>query len=69
MGRIVLDTNVVSYLVKDDSRGRKFRRSLDGNLVIVSFMTLAELERWSLARNWGTARREAMLRYLTRFTP
>ena len=65
--RAVVDTDVVSFLFKRDSRAELYRRHLTGALLTISFMTLAELERWTLEHNWGSARRAALDRYLERF--
>jgi hypothetical protein len=43
VGTVVIDTDVVSFLHKKDSRARLFRPHLVGNDRIISFMTLAEL--------------------------
>lgn len=48
MPEVVVDTDVVSYLFKKDTRSRLYRRHLLGNGLVVSFMTLAELEHWAL---------------------
>jgi tRNA(fMet)-specific endonuclease VapC len=64
---VVVDTDVVSYLFKRDTRADLYRPHLDGQLPIVSFMTLAELERWTLARSWGARRRQDLLNYLRRY--
>ena len=53
---VVVDTDVVSYLFKSDTRASLYRPHLDGQLPIISFMSLAELERWTLARGWGARR-------------
>jgi predicted nucleic acid-binding protein len=34
---------------------------------ILSFMSLAELRRWTLERNWGEERRQQLEEYLTRY--
>jgi len=64
---VVVDTDVVSYLFKRDTRAQHYRPHLDGQLPIISFMTLAELERWTLARDWGARRRQDLLNYLRRY--
>jgi tRNA(fMet)-specific endonuclease VapC len=56
----VVDTDVVSYLFRGDTRGDLYRPHLIGNTLVVSFMTVAELDRWALERKWG-ARRIAQL--------
>jgi tRNA(fMet)-specific endonuclease VapC len=49
--RMVVDTDVVSFLFKRDSRADRYRPYMTGRLLVVSFMTVAELDRWALARN------------------
>lgn len=51
----MVDTNVVSYRFKRDSRGHLYTRHLTGQNPAVSFMTVAELYRWSVRRNWGAS--------------
>jgi tRNA(fMet)-specific endonuclease VapC len=63
----VIDTDVVSYLYKQDTRGSLYRRHLSSPPFNISFMTLAELRRWTLHRNWGTARRLNFEAYLARY--
>jgi len=62
----IIDTDVVSMLFKGDSRAQPYRIHLAGRLLGISFMTLAELERWQLERNWGTTRKEELAQHLTR---
>ncbi len=50
---IIVDTDVTSYLLKEDSRAEFYRPHLFGLPKIISFMTLAELRRWELQNNWG----------------
>lgn len=57
---IVVDTDVVSYIFKEDTRGALYESHLDGKLALISFMTLAELRLWSLLRNWGDARQQRL---------
>ena len=44
MPSVVIDTDVISYQVKGDSRARLYDRHLSRKLWVVSFMTLAELK-------------------------
>jgi predicted nucleic acid-binding protein len=61
---VVVDTDVVSYLYKRDSRAERYRRHLDGRLTILSAQTLAELYHWPERRNWGSLRREELESFL-----
>lgn len=63
----VVDTDVLSYLFRHDTRAELFRRYLTERIPAVSFMTVAELDRWTLQRNWGQARQERMAEFLGRF--
>ncbi|MFL6213094.1 MAG: type II toxin-antitoxin system VapC family toxin [Blastocatellia bacterium] len=60
----VVDTDVVSYLFKGDTRGALYRPHIAGKLLLVSFMTLAELRQWALLKNWGERRRQELERFL-----
>ena len=53
MNAAIVDTDVVSMLFKGDSRAQRYRVHISGRLLGISFMTLAELERWQLERRWG----------------
>ena len=68
MDRIVVDTDVVSYLFRRDERADMFRPHLIGKRLIISFMTLAELHRWSLARDWGRARKAELEEHIRQFS-
>ena len=63
----VIDTDVVSLYLKGDSRADLYDGHLTDRLLIISFMTVAELERWALERTWGSTRRTALEQYLQRF--
>ena len=47
MDSIVIDTDVLSYLFKRDTRGDRYQPHLDGKLGVLSFMTIAELDFWA----------------------
>ena len=64
---IVVDTDVVSFLFKQDSRAGLYRPHLDGKLTVISFMTLAEMDRWTLERNWGASREKKLKEFLRDF--
>ena len=67
MSDAIVDTDVVSFLFKRDTRAPLYQPHLLGKTLYVSFMTVAELERWALASNWGPARLARLDRYLQRF--
>ena len=67
MSDLVVDTDVISFLFKRDTRARPYQKHLLGQTLYVSFMTVAELERWALASNWSAARTAQLDVYLQRF--
>jgi tRNA(fMet)-specific endonuclease VapC len=64
----VVDTDVISYAFRGDPRAEPFQSFLTGEVLVVSFMTVAELDRWAVQRNWGHARQARMAAFLDRFT-
>ncbi len=67
MSSVVVDTDVVSFVFKNHPIGARYEADLAGRNLIVSFMTLAELDRWAIQSRWGEARRRWLLLYLDRF--
>jgi tRNA(fMet)-specific endonuclease VapC len=61
---LVVDTDVVSFLFKRDTRAQAYRQHLVGHAPTISFMTLAELDQWVLEHNWGSTRRERLTEHL-----
>lgn len=55
MSIIVVDTDVASRLLKH-TLPAAIERQLDGNILAMSFVTVGELEKWTLVRHWGPAR-------------
>lgn len=66
MSRVV-DTDVVSYLYKGDSRANLYYPHLFGQILVISFQTVAELRRWTLSAKWGTRRRQHLESRLQRY--
>lgn len=67
MNAAVVDTDVVSILFKRDSRASRYETHVAGRLLGISFMTLAELERWTIERSWGIIRRAELFEFLRKF--
>lgn len=65
--RCVLDTDVVSYTIREDTRRAQFEPYVNARTAYVSFMTVAELDLWAVSRTWGEPRRERIARFLERF--
>src|SRR4249920_739840 len=64
---LVLDTDVLSFLFKKDTRAKQYRQFLHGEDCFLSFMTLAELRAWAIRRRWGQPRQDALARFLRAF--
>jgi tRNA(fMet)-specific endonuclease VapC len=60
MNIILLDTNIVSFLHKGDSRAEEYRLYLQGQRLAISFMTAAELYQWAAIRGWGERRKKQL---------
>jgi tRNA(fMet)-specific endonuclease VapC len=56
VNRVVVDTSVVSYILKKHSLASAYWDILKGRLLGVSFMTVAELYCWPFRRNWSDRR-------------
>lgn len=56
MSIVLVDTNIVSYLFKGDTRAQEYEPLLQGHRLAVSFMTIAELFEWAMSRTWGERR-------------
>ena len=67
MSSVVVDTDVVSFVFKDHPIGRLYDADLADHTLIVSFMTLAELDRWTIQSKWSEARRNWLRLYLESF--
>lgn len=64
---VLVDTDVVSFLLKQDRRVEPYQRYLSGRLLVLSFMSLAELYRWAEVRGWGERRKREMEMHLRGF--
>ncbi len=68
MNRVVADTDVVSFLFKDHPIGKRYDPELAGRVALISFMTVAEVERWAIQYRWSEQRLHWLRLYLGRFT-
>lgn len=55
MNVVIVDTDVVSYQFKGDTRSALYTPHLAGSLAAISFMTLAELRQWTIFHDWEHA--------------
>jgi len=63
--KIILDTNVVSYLMKGGPLGEAYTPHVQGRLLAIAFITVGEMYFGAENRNWGKKKRkelETMLR-------
>lgn len=68
MNFVIVDTDVVSYTFKRDSRHELYRPHLDGKLLYLSFMTIAELDQWANLHHWGERKRAELEAFLRPYT-
>ncbi|MCD6327180.1 PIN domain-containing protein [bacterium] len=68
MDTLLLDTNIVSYVMKGDTRAEKYRPYFAGRTLAISFMTVGELYEGAYRAGWSEPRlrrlREEIRRYL-----
>ena len=53
MGALILDTNIVSYIMRGDSRVNDYRCHFVGKTLAISFMTVGELYEGAYRRGWS----------------
>ncbi|NEP54590.1 MAG: type II toxin-antitoxin system VapC family toxin, partial [Moorea sp. SIO3C2] len=64
MSTILLDTNIVSFIFKGDSRALDYEIHLKNRHLAIAFMTVAELYQWAAIRQWGERRKSQLLETL-----
>lgn len=62
--RRLVDTNVLSLILKRDTRAVAYVSHLINRIRVLSFITLAELYRWPEEREWGPRQRAELVRFL-----
>lgn len=68
MSMVLLDTDVVSYLAKEDTRRLAYAQHLLGHELSIAIMTVAELFQWATVRQWSNRRIAHMEIWLQRYT-
>ena len=63
----LLDTNIVSFMVKAHPLGVTYRPHLVGYTLAVSFQTVAELNEWAARASWGPTRRASLAYTVSQF--
>ena len=56
MKRCLLDTNILSYFYKEDTRSNVYWDLIGDSEPAISFVSVAELHRWPVTKSWGNAR-------------
>ena len=64
MDRVVLDTDVASLLFKEQLPPSLFAKIV-GAQPMLTWVTVGELSRWPVARNWGNPRRTALSAWMS----
>lgn len=68
MTEIIVDTDVLSFLFKNHPIGHLYDADVAGHAAGVSFMTVAEIERWALQYRWSSRRLDWLRLFVERFT-
>jgi len=64
MAFVLLDTDVLSYLSRGDTRAQRYQRFLVGKTACISWQTVAEAYKWAEKRDWSETRRKWLETYL-----
>jgi predicted nucleic acid-binding protein len=67
MSGVVVDTGVASFRFKNHPIGGLYEAGLAGRTLLISFMSLAELDRGAIQAAWGETRRHWLRLYRERF--
>ena len=65
--RVIVDTNVVSYLMRGGSLAKRYRPHLQGRLSAIAFVTVGELYFGAEKAEWGRKRRQELEMTLRNF--
>ena len=57
---LLLDTNIISFQFRGDTRAALYRPQLAGEVQAIAFVTLAEIYKWPIERNFSPERRAAL---------
>ncbi len=68
MSSVLLDTNVISFLIKGDSRSTLYAPHLLNNELMLSIITIAELFQWAAMRSWSSSRIQQLEAQFVQYT-
>jgi tRNA(fMet)-specific endonuclease VapC len=61
---VLVDTNIVSFIFRQDSRAALYEKHLLGKLKVIASQTLAELELMPLLNGWSAKRKQKLDEFL-----
>ena len=64
---VVLDTSIVSLLMRNDKRSGYYQNRIEGKRAVISFQTLEEAWFGAFKAGWGAARRNKLSLFLGEF--
>lgn len=64
---VVVDTNVISYILNQDDRARFYENHIRDKHLIISFQTLEELWYGAYSAGWGDRRMNELQEHLDRY--
>src|ERR1035437_9265919 len=67
MSRIVVDTDVASYIFNWHSLAQQYSDALRGSELVLSSMTIAEMRMGAISAGWGSRRRVLLEQFVQRF--
>jgi|SRR5579872_294364 len=67
MSRIVVDTDVASFLFNWHSLATEYANALRGSELVLSFMSIAELRMGAISAGWGDRRRLLLEQFISGF--
>ena len=65
--RVLLDTNVVSFIFNRDTRADYYEQRIRGSRLLISFQTLEESLFGAFRRGWGSRRTRELEAHLTQY--
>jgi tRNA(fMet)-specific endonuclease VapC len=67
MAKVILDTNIVSYLMKNDPIAHAYAPHIQGRLLAISFITVGEMYFGAEKARWGKEKRQILETTLRNF--
>lgn len=67
MSVLILDTNIVSYLLKGNRIAESYRPHLEGNTLAICFITIGEMFEGAFRANWGEKKIKLLENELSRY--